>query len=235
MKRQLTVLMILLSINLTVFTQHNFGLKINGGFSKISNSFAASYPDWTIQFAPSGHCGLFYNLDLSDKSVIGAELLFTQIEGKEKLTIDFFDNKGNNVGYSTAKIYKHISYLSLPIYYGFKLKKLMINVGFQVSYVLTSSSRDKGQTTNNLGVTNWDNKLDDLNVPNYDFGPRAGVTFNLTDKLEIEGEYYYGVNNIMSYNVLKSYDGKPAWRVQQTTIGLKYTFYTTKKEVVRTK
>lgn len=223
MKRKLTILL-LLTINLTVFGQHNMGLKVNGGLSRISNSFNPSNSTWTVQFAPSGNSGFFYNLQLKNKSVIGAELLFVQIVGKEKIKIDLIDINGNNVGISTGNLYKHISYLSLPICYGFKFNKLTINVGFQTSFVLISSAREKGQSTHNGDVTTWDNKFKELNIDSYDFGPRAGVTYNLTDKFAIEGTYYFGVNNICGNDELNW-----TWRVQQATVGLRYTFLTTIK------
>lgn len=218
MKRKLTILL-LLSINITAFSQHNFGLKVNGGFSRISNSVDPSNSTWTVQFAPSGHTGLFYNMQLENKSAIGAELLFVQIEGKEKLKMDLIDINGNNVGTITSDIYKHISYLCLPVYYGYKFNKLKINVGFQTSFALTSSGQEKGQATYNGDLTTWDNKIDELNIDRYDFGPRAGVIFNCTDKFAIEGTYYFGVNNILG-------NGSPSWtwRVQQATVGLRYTF-----------
>lgn len=223
MKSKLTILL-LLTINLTVCGQHNFGLKINGGLSRISNSLNPSNSTGTVQFAPSGHAGFFYNLNLNNKSVIGAELLFMQIEGKEKLKMDLTDINGNNIGNSTSDLYKHISYLSLPICYGYKFNKLTINVGFQTSLVLTSSAREKGQATRNGAITTWDNKYKELNIDRYDFGPRAGVTYRLTKKFTIEGMYYFGANNILDNDVPNW-----TWRVQQATVGLRYTFLTTTK------
>lgn len=222
MKKKLSILLLLV-INLSVFGQHNFGLKINGGLSRIPSTYGQSVSSWTVHFAPSGAFGFFYNMQLNSKSVIGSELLFVQIEGKEKLKMDLIAN-GNNIGIGTGAFYKHISYLSLPIYYGYNFNKLTVNIGFLTSLLLNSSARDKGQVNVSGKITTWDRKLKELNIDRYDFGPRAGVTYNLTNKFAIEGMYYFGVNNILD-NDLQNW----TWRVQQATVGLRYTFMTTKK------
>lgn len=224
MKRQLTLL-ILLAINLAVFGQHNLGLKVNGGLSKISNTFQISNGTNKIQFAPSGLSGIFCNLHLGDKSVLGAELLFIQIEGREHSEFDAIDVFGNKTGTITDDIYKHISYLGIPVYYGLKFNKMTINLGLLVSFTLASSGREKGRAPYNGEVLTWDNEFDELNIDSYDFGPRAGVIFNLNDRFAIEGAYYYGANNILD-------DDGPdwTWRVQQATVGFRYTFLTTTKK-----
>jgi len=216
-----------MTINLTVFGQHNLGLKVNGGLSRISNSLIMSNGTNKIQYALSGHGGIFYNLHIGNKSFFGVELLVIQIEGREHLESDATDKFGNKTGTITNDIYKHISYFGIPVYYGLKFNKLTINLGFQASFMLASSGREKGQAPYNGDVITWDNKFDELYIDNYDFGPRAGVTFNLTDKFAIEGTYYYGVNNILDND-----ESSPIWRVQQATVGLRYTFLrTTKNEI----
>ncbi len=225
MKRQLTIL-ILLAINLTVFGQHNLGLKVNGGLSRISNSLIdVSNGTDKIQFALSGCSGIFYNLHLNDKSILEAELLFIQIEGRKHLEFDVTDGFGNKTGTATDDIFEYISYLGLPVYYGLKLNKWIINLGFQVSFTLTSSAREKGQAPSNGEIITWDNKFDELNIDSYDFGPRAGVIFNLNNRFAIEGTYYYGVNNILDNDA----PNWLTWKVQQATVGLRYTFLTVTK------
>lgn len=223
MKKQVTIF-VLLIINFEVLGQHSLGLKINGGLSRISNSITPVNSIQIPRFTLSGKAGFFYNMQLGSKSFLGAELLFNQIEGKEKFEFDFTDENGNNPGYATGTTYRHISYLSLPIYYGFKVNNLLINIGFQASLVLASSSRLKGLATTNDEATKLDNKFE-LHVDNLDFGPRLGIAFDLSDKFAIEGIYYYGVKNILSHpNPLV------VWRVQQVTLGLRYSFLTTTKK-----
>ncbi|MFK8037668.1 MAG: outer membrane beta-barrel protein [Crocinitomicaceae bacterium] len=207
-----------------VLGQHSLGLKINGGLSRISNNIAPANSIEIPRFTLSGQAGFFYSLQFRSKSVLGVELLFNQIEGKEKFEFDFTDENGNNAGYATGATYRHISYLSLPIYYGFKLNNLLVNIGFQTSLLLASNSQLKGLATTNNEVIKMDNKFE-LPVDNYDFGPRLGVSFQLNDMFAIESTYYYGMKNI-----IENSNPLLVWRVQQVTLGLRYMFQTNTKK-----
>ena len=218
------VLSILFAFNLTVSGQQ-FGIKASGGISRITNSMDISNSTLSIPFVPSGQGGFFYNVQLGSKSLLGAELLLSQIEAKEKLEMDLytlneFGNR-NYLGYRKDNSYRHISYLSLPVYYGFKINRLVINAGFQISYSISSSGREKVQ-----GVIEGENfkidiKTNDINIKRFDYGPKAGIIYNLTDKLAFEGTYYYGLNNIQKGDQI-------LWKlkVQQATLGIRYTLWT---------
>lgn len=203
--------------------QHKLGLKINGGLSKISNSFNSSNSNGTDKFTLSGQTGFFFNMNLGAKSVLGGELLFNQIEGKDNFRIEFTDATGNSVGFSNGNIFKHISYLSVPIYYGIKFNKTLVNVGFQTSFVLANSGRQKGKATLNGEESEIDLKYDKLFIDRMDFGPRAGIIFDLNDNFAVEGTFYYGIKNLL---------GSPSsftWKIQQATVGFRYTFLEIKK------
>lgn len=69
-----------------------------------------------------------------------------------------------------------------------------------------------------------ENRYDNIYIKNFDFGPKAGVIYKLNEKLAIEGTYYYGINNLLK--------GDPIlWKskIQQLTLGIRYTLWT--KEV----
>ena len=87
--KQFFSIFISLLISLTVFGQHEIGLKVNGGISYLSSDFQSSFPQ-TQEFyiMPSRQGGLFYNFHLPDKFTIGTELVFSQIEGKEFLSFE---------------------------------------------------------------------------------------------------------------------------------------------------
>ena len=218
------ILLLPFTFTMTVFAQSDFGIKLNGGLSRISNSAQKEVYNttWMVQLAPSGQGGIFYNFHFGEKSVLGAELLFVQIEGKEQIEFVLTDENGNNAGHVTDKVYKHISYLGCPVYYGLQLNKVSINIGAQASFTLISSARSKGQAIYNDTITRFSNKYDKLNIKKYDFGLRAGIIFKLTDKISFEGNYYFGLNNIFNNQTLYW-----TWRVQQATIGVKYNLRTT--------
>ena len=225
MKKEIGIIILLL-INLTIFGQHNLGLEINGGMSKIKSTLNSVSTNQEFQFMPSVRLGLFYNLQIGKRSKIEAKLLFIQIEGKEKMTFDATDQSGNPTGgLAIDNIWKHISYIGIPIYYGFKINKTTINLGIQASFLVKSSGREKGQSPYNGRILTWDNKFDELGIDNYDYGPTIGLTYRLTENFSLEGTYYYGVNNILNNDITLDW----AWRVQQITIGLKYTFLTIPK------
>jgi hypothetical protein len=216
------IFLIFFSLNsLFSFSQHDFGVKVNGGASKITSKFNSNITTQKFYFVPSGQAGFFYTLSIK-KSLLGAEILFSQIEGKERLSIPIFDNNGKNVGEDIDMIYRHISYLSLPIYYGFKFKKLSFNLGIQTSLALASSGEERGQ----FGGTVISNNFTKLNIDNYDFGARAGMFINLSKRFSIDLNYYYGINNILSNNInIPNW----SWKVQQATIGLCYKLFSKEK------
>ncbi len=222
--RKLFSLLTLLIIDLTAFGQYEIGLKANGGLSCISAKLNSTQITQKFYFVSSGQGGIFSNFHLGDKSLLGTELLFMQIEGKEHSEISVPDQYGNPTGQSISEvIWRHISYLSIPIYYGYKIKKLTINFGVQTSFMLTNSVHSEIQSSIPLVyVTPPSAKLD---IDSYDFGIRAGLGYSLTTKFAIETTYYYGLNNILKSNTTNS-----IWKVQQMTVGLRYNFFTTRQK-----
>lgn len=110
---------------------------------------------------------------------------------------------------------------SLPVYYGVTFNRLTLNGGFQISYALSCSDENKAYHMKNgvkkeLVITQSPN----FNVRNFDFGPRAGVIYRLTNKLSIEGMFYYGIHNI---NQIKSSDEE--LKIQQMTLGIRYALW----------
>jgi len=162
------------------------------------------------------------------------ELLFTQIEGKEQTvdTLGTYSTNGNTTNLlSTITISKHISYLSLPIHYGINVKKFTFNIGIQVSARLMSSAEVTTQnnysynTGNFLTPSTTYYKTDRLHIKDADFGETVGIIYHITNKFAIEGNYYYGLNNIFPNKSRTT-----IWKNQQMTIGLRYSFLTIKKK-----
>lgn len=219
---QLTyILAIITTFNLNTFGQHQWGVKVNGGLSKITTTWEDPNSTFTTPFVPSGQAGLYYNLLMGKRISLGAELLFSQIEGKEKRETDLVDAEGNNVGHATFFIYRHISYLSLPIYIGFNITKLTIHAGLQLSRNISGSDNDKHDGIINGEQFKSESKSINNPFSKYELGPRAGIHYRLSDRLVVEGTYYYGISNIDKgvpmINELK---------VQQMTVGMRYALCT---------
>lgn len=173
--------------------QHDFGVKINYGWSKISTEInSTSQLTQKFIFMPSYQGGLYYTFHFNNSSIIGAELLFSKIRGKEHSespTIDEFGNPTNQL--IIGKIDRNISYLSIPIYYGFNYKKLHLNIGIQTSFVIASNGFATTLVPDNKGnILYFENKAEKLSIKNFDSGIRAGLFFDLTKRISIEATYY---------------------------------------------
>lgn len=230
MKRLVSLLIVWASC-LTMFGQHDFGIKLNGGLSKISGYRNNTNAISKYGFAPSGQGGLFYDLNFGKRSLIGVELLFSQIGGKEERKIIDLDNFGNQIGvYSTSNLDYHISYFTIPIYYGVKINRLTINFGVQTSFTLASRGHVIGEASYSGGVLKFEDE-GKLNITNFDFGLRAGLMYKLTKRIAAEATYYHGISNIMGPTAPADWN----WKVQQITIGLRYKLLVLKKEDKLTK
>lgn len=212
----------LLTLVSTAFGQHRVGIRVGAGLSRISNSF--EYPNASIKIyqAPSGLGGLYYNFQFNEKSSMSTELLLAQIEGREIIKWKFYDSNGNSTGNSTSHIYKHITYLALPVSYGFSIKKTTVNVGFQAAVALRKEGRVKIDQVNNGDASSSDGKLK-LDIDRYDFGPRVGVGYALSEKLSAEGIFYYGINNLLSDDNVLSF----SWKIRQLSFGVRYSLWST--------
>lgn len=212
---RLQFVVLFLFLPLSLFGQHNFGIKLNGGLSWISNTYNPSYVSITYQPAISGQAGLFYSIHPGNKFVFETELLFIQIEGRDEVGIDL-----RGEGFITIHGTNHISYISIPVHCGLKVNRFIFNLGFQFSFVVASSGKEEIEWIYGSYESTWIREYDQLNMDKFDFGPRIGVQFQLNDKFAIEALYYHGlrkVNTYADYN-LERY-------IQQATIGFRYSFY----------
>ncbi|MBI4931362.1 MAG: PorT family protein [Bacteroidetes bacterium] len=215
----------ILTIHLTALGQHNIGLKVDGGLSKISTNFSSQGTSVYNNNRFSGNCGLFYNYHLTQKSLIAGEFLLIQIGGTEYHNKPILDTLGNPMGISFVdNFYRRITYIGLPIYYGLKIKKLTINIGVQTSFALTNKETHESyiqypKSSNPSGRDIFGK----LSIDNYDFGARLGISYDFTDIFGIETKYYYGINNIYKNNDY-------SWKVRQMTVGLHLKIFTSKRE-----
>lgn len=240
MKRYLT-LFIFLIFNAAVLAQSSFGIKINGGISQFyDNDYNHTITTQKSYFMPSGQAGIFYNLPVRTNEVFGIELLFSQITGKEYevQTESYYNGNGTTTTIMTNALSRHISYLSLPIYYGIKIKKFTVKVGLQVSVTLASSGQSTVQGNFDslgnpapLGTYTSTLKTNKLYIMDGAFGQTAAITYNLSPKFALEANYYYELSNI--YRKPNISGAETIWKFQQITLGLRYSFLTIKKKEIK--
>ena len=95
--------------------QIEIGLKLGNGISKVNfpNSFGKEL------YTYSGQLGFYGVLSLSEKIFFQNEILFNQLEGRMKSTINFTGSNGQPIGEGTLLVQTHQSYLSIPFKLGF--------------------------------------------------------------------------------------------------------------------
>jgi hypothetical protein len=215
--RRLSTILLFCISSLQAHSQHHVGAKLNGGISKVyRGGFDSEVYSQTIQLRPSGSLGLYYNFGFK-KNIFGIDILFMQIEGDEKTSATLVGTSGFIE--TTEHIRTHISYLSLPIYYGLKFKKLEFNVGIQTSLTLNSGGSREGQSfSSSTGLTTtWDYEINKLKIDSFDFGPKGEIIFTVSSKFAFEGNYYHGVNNILREN-----SSDREMKVRQISVGIRY-------------
>ena len=210
--------------------QHNIGLKADGGLSRISNNYTIAYDDLSVRFAPSGNFGLFYMYKFGDKSSIGTEIILRQIQGREIWEGNTYSVNSNDIiGYHRSVVKKNVSYLSTQANYYVHFNKLAFNLGFQVSYAFDNSSRNKGYATYySTNYTSYhNNKSSMIHILKFDLGPIIGATYNLNERISIEGKYYLGLRNIHQSSPYDQFDY--VYKVHQISLGIRYKIKTFEK------
>jgi hypothetical protein len=219
--KKLILLITVIILSFSAFGQHDLGLKLNGGVSCLNMNPHSRLQDQKDRLQFSGQGGVYYNYTLPKHFMVGAELLFVQIEGKTYNKILFTDELGNYIGdFGTYKILQNISYFGLPVYFGYKIKKFTINLGFQVNYMLTGSAIEKGEVTFKGETSTFKNIHKKLAIDNFDYGPRIGFTYGLSERFSLEANYYYGLNNLLTNSI-----GRMKWNIQQCTLGLQLKLF----------
>jgi len=211
----ITALLLLESIALA---QANYGIRFNLGCSKISLENERFELNSETHFAPSGQVGIFYLIPIKGISTIGLEMVISQIDGKEISHPLFTGPNKTYSSYSNIETYTHITYLCLPIYYEINLNSLSLNAGMQVAYCLLSKEKVKGTVIIEGDEDSWEKTTSNIGIDRFDAGFRLGLAYKISSKISIEGEYYYGINNINSSN--SSYKSK----IQQISTGIRYNF-----------
>ena len=86
------ILSIVIAFTLNTHGQQQFGVKVSGGISRIYGSLESHNrppSTTTTTFSPSFQAGLWYNFPMGKKSAMGAELLYSQVSGGQKVNWDY--------------------------------------------------------------------------------------------------------------------------------------------------
>ncbi len=225
MIKQIITILICFYFQKQICAQHIFEVTFNGGISYLHSSYSTSPVNDTRKFfiVPSFQGGLFYNWNLKNHFSIGSEIIFQQINGKEKFKLFFNDAMGKIIGTLEYTNFTSLSYLGIPVHIGYSYKKLNLNIGIQSNLRLSAYTRNNQTSTYNGDTVTIESKKEKLIAyDRYNYGLRFGIQFHLTKRVSISSNYYYGLNNLMKdKNISKDIKRK----VQQITIGLNYSIY----------
>lgn len=203
--------------------QPDMGIKINPGFSNIKTTLSGNRSGVMEQknfLQLSGQLGFYYSIPFNIRSQISTELLMIPIFAKDRITIKSIDARGNETGeYTEITFFQRILALGLPIYVGYAIKKFNLNFGFQMNYHLGGEGYSEGFFTNNGNLIPFENSKVKLDIRKIDIGIRPGLNYQVTPKLSVNGNYYWGLTNLLK-PIPKADITK--WMVRQFTLGVQY-------------
>ena len=191
MSNRIALTSLCLFIGLTVFAQNGskwrIGVKAGVNYTdQLASNFPSSSSvnlnklynqgtEWLLGL----NAGLHGTLQLSEKVGLNADLLYNQ-RGFKGITKD---SSFQDVNYSSR-----FHYLSLPLYGSLRLMpRLAFELGAETSYFLNLSGKSGGVRID--GESN-------NSVTKVDFGLIAGLSFELTDRLSLQGRYYRGLKDV---------------------------------------
>lgn len=193
----------------------------NIGLSKVTSNLPIS-GDYKTKFTLSGNLGMFLEKKIGQKSSLGIEAIWVQIEGKE--ITDDIELTGINgqdievIGVISDRSTLHSSYVGIPVYYRIEFGKIGIKGGFQSMIFLFASSNYEANGEINGEPYEADSEMKDIEFDRIDIGPKVGVDYRLNGKFRLRVDYYHGLTDITS-------DEYP-WerRNRQFNLGVSYIF-----------
>lgn len=207
MKKKLLFTFLLISS--FAFSQSNITFGAKAGIS-VSN-LRGDYPNGIDENKSKIglNFGGFAEYEINEKFTLQPELLFST-QGN---TYGYKDYYGGGSYYDGVEYNLKLNYLNLPIILKYKIiEKLSIDFGPQIGYVIsaktkidvTEDSRDPSQNysveidmlndgTYNFGGTTIQSKA---SVNRLDFSLNLGASYDITEKIFLQGRYNLGLSNI---------------------------------------
>ena len=217
------LLLLLLTVGCCCVKSQNLEVGWTGsiGMSKVTSNLPIS-GDYKTKYAFSGNLGMFLEKIIGQKSRLGIEALWVQIEGKETTGQHILTATGPQgievVGFSTDKSTIHSSYIGIPVYYRYAFGNFGIKGGVQPMIFLFARAKDESKGEINNSPFETRSETEDLNFGRVDIGPKIGIDYGLNKKLRVRADYYHGLTDITA-------DEFP-WqrRNRQISLGLNYIF-----------
>lgn len=218
--KKILILCILLTTASIVKGQFSFGTSFYGGISALMSERESRRPEseYWWKYQGSFVLGGFSKFKINKSFSLQMELLYNQHNYSEGIKIE-----EGNANYRGDNINRTAHFISVPILFQMKLKKLQLGVGIQNSFIVYQSAKYSyfGTPSNstNIELKNSNDLL------KYNPELIAAIGFPFTEKLNMELRYSYGLKNIMNSKEGHVYLA----HTSQFLIGLSYQIWNGKK------
>jgi len=203
-QKLLLTTIILLLFHFTNAQNWSFGTSSNLGFSRL----VAVSSNSEFGYVKSGGLGVFAERKLNKSLVIGSELLWVQIEGKQSYTFDNISTQSR----------LHQSFSALPFYSGLITKKLRIKAAIQpMIFILGSSNTHHFRPEPRNAFLN-DFIKKGLELERFSIGYKFGLDYPLSSHFKLRADFFYF--SIDNY----SFDNFYLQENIQATLGINYIF-----------
>ena len=202
--------------------QSSFGLRANAGLSKMITKQDGNGFEQKFYFEPSWKAGVYFRKEFGKQSLLDIEVLFSRIGGKEDYSVPVASATGPTKEYWILKFKRHISYLAIPLAYGFISDRLVLKGGGQLAFALESDESFSYSTNSSVKLVVLYDESERPEIVDFDYGLCVGFAYELTKNLSFEADYYHGLMNIY-----KGKSGKGNWKNRQITTGLCYAIFRT--------
>jgi hypothetical protein len=222
-KYRLIVLLFFLN-NSTVFSQGLIGFKTNLGLSMIMTKTNPALKNMErripgLYFESGFYFHYFFNSSSTLKPMIGAEFLGSQVNDRIQIFTVFQDPFGGSAGSLKEDIWRELTYISYPVYFGITLNKVSLNFGIQFSNLFSSKQRDRVDVEFSGEHTITETKSEVWGIVHNDYGIRQGVIYNYSKRVLFEANYYAGLKNLLE-NSLPEFK----WNVLHASVGVLVNF-----------
>jgi len=117
---------------------------------------------------------------------------------------DYINSSGEKFGSGFRDIERHITYLSIPVYYTYRISSWKLGLGIQTSFAMASSDVETSNGTRNGMPYYYQVSKNGLDIIMYDIGPKLYVIYGISRRFIVDLDYYHGVvpinNNMTGYS-----------------------------------
>lgn len=189
------------------------GITFAGGISRVYDEYNPSF------YRPSASIGIYHKIKINKKMFIGSEFSLLQIEGKQQFKEDIWDTQ--QLIRNTYYYLSHSTYLGFSFMTGWDIYKFSIDIECQILYLIVNKGEEIDKKTyDGIAIVDDNNKYNDFFDTNCGFGIRFGLTYQITKRISVTGNYFDSLTEVHSY-VEQQLIGK----ITQITVGAKYSLW----------